>query len=154
MKDVQSDLAQELLEAFFQFRKLNLKHAPLAGLTPSEMRMLFHLRRMAKAEAAGAGPKVTEISGMMQVAPPTVTQLVTELESRGYVERAMDRDDRRAVRVSLTKKGELIIVQIHDDFVASFKGLVEYLGEEQSKQLADLLSRAFTYFNEVRDANP
>ena len=131
-----------------------LPAATVAGLTPSEMRMLFLLRRLAEANAATAGPKVTEISGVLQVAPPTVTQLVSEMESRGYVERAMDRDDRRAVRVTLTKKGELVIVEAHEDFLSSFKGLVEYLGEEDSKRLADLLTRTFAYFDEVKDTNP
>jgi DNA-binding MarR family transcriptional regulator len=153
MSEAQGDLAQELFEAFFRFRRLHWKHSPVAGLSPSEIRVLMHLRRMAAVEAAGAGPKVSEISGVLQVAPPTATQLISELESRGYVERAMDRDDRRAVRVTLTKKGALILVQVHDDLVTSFKGLVEYLGEEDSKHLVDLLTRMFTYFNEAKEAN-
>jgi DNA-binding MarR family transcriptional regulator len=147
----QDVVAQELLEAFSQFRRLHWRESPIAGLTPGELRVLSCLRRAATPE--NAGTKVSEISTMLRVAPPTATQQINELESQGYVERAGDRKDRRAVRVSLTEKGEAAIEHAHEAFVTSFKGLVDYLGEEQSKQLADLLTRTFTYFSEVRETN-
>jgi DNA-binding MarR family transcriptional regulator len=150
MSNLQSDIAQDLLEAFSQFRRLHWRQSPIAGLTHAEIRLLMSLRKAISAGSAGV--KVSEISSMLQVAPPTVTQQISELETQGYVDRAMDKEDRRAVRVSLTKRGELVIVQVHEDFVASFRGLVEYLGEEQSRQLADLLTKAFTYLSEVRNA--
>jgi DNA-binding MarR family transcriptional regulator len=153
MNAVQDDIARDLLEAFFQFRRLRWGQSPIPGLTVGEIRVLFYLLKASEAEAGSTGAKVSQISGMLQVTPPTVTQLISDLESRGYVERAMDKDDRRAVRVSLTPKGEAAIEQAHGAFVASFKGLVDYLGEEQSKQLADLLGKMFAYFNEVRDTN-
>jgi DNA-binding MarR family transcriptional regulator len=167
MKTRHDAVAQDLLEAFSQFRRLHWRESPIAGLTPGELRVLMFVRRAAggepfghglgdaEGEGTGAreGAKVSEISSMLRVASPTATQQINELEARGYVERATDPDDRRAVRVTLTPKGEATIRQAHEAFVASFKGLVDHLGEEQSRQLADLLTRTFTYFNDIRDSN-
>ena len=140
--------AQKLMEAFSQFHRLNWKQSPIAGLKSSEIFVLFCIKKTVKADSAGI--KVSDISNILKVASPTTTQLINSLEANGMVERAMDKEDRRAVRVKLTDKGERIIESASDAFFDSFNGLVNYLGEEKSNQLADLLSKAFVYFNEMR----
>jgi DNA-binding MarR family transcriptional regulator len=54
--------------------------------------------------------------------------------------------------VILTEKGEQVVQQAIDEFLASTRGLIDYLGEEQTNQLIDLLSSLFRYFHE-REAN-
>ena len=92
--------------------------------------------------------KVSEISKRLQVTPPTVTQLIKGLEAHGLVERNIDLTDRRAVGIKLTEKGERVTRQAADDFIASINGLIEYLGEEQSDQFAELLVKVSRYYNE------
>jgi len=64
------------------------------------------------------------------------------------VERNIDQIDRRTVGIKLTEKGEKVTRQAGEDFVASIGGLIEYLGEEQSNQFAELLVKASRYYNE------
>ncbi len=80
--------------------------------------------------------------------PPTVTQLIKGLEANGLVERNIDPVDRRAVGIKLTEKGEKITRQAANDFLTSLNGLIEYLGEEQSDQLAELLVKVSRYYND------
>jgi DNA-binding MarR family transcriptional regulator len=89
----------------------------------------------------------------MNVAPPSVTQQLNGLEKQGYVERKMDKEDRRVVRVSLTSKGQIILKQASDDFLSSITGLVNYLGEQDSLVLTDLLVRVSDYFQRVGGAS-
>jgi DNA-binding MarR family transcriptional regulator len=91
---------------------------------------------------------VSEISKQLGVTSPTITQLLKGLEAHGLIERHIDTIDRRAVGIKLTAKGVMVAQQASDAFFASIKGLVEYLGEEQSDQLAELLSKVFRYFSE------
>ena len=49
-------------------------------------------------------------------------------------------------------KGRMVAQQAREAFLASVKGLVEFLGEEESDQLAELLFRVFHYFSE-REVN-
>jgi len=148
MLDTKSETAQRLIDAFMQFRRLAWRHSPVAGLTPGELMVLGCIRRGATPEVAGL--KVSDISGQMNVASPTITQQVTSLEAHGMVERKMDPDDRRVVRVTLTEKGLVVIQSAHESFLEDYRGLVDYLGEEECSKLAETLTKVFTYFNEVR----
>lgn len=46
-----------------------------------------------------------ELAGIEQVAPPTITKVVSKLEDAGFVVREVDDDDRRIVRASVTTAG-------------------------------------------------
>ncbi len=141
--------ARKLFEAFMQFRTLNRRQSVIAGLTPGEMMILWCVQRASACDTAGV--KVSKLSDLLNVASPTITQHINNLETQGLVQRSMDKDDRRVVRVSLTDKGESVVKKASEAFLARFNGLAERLGEEQSNQLADLLSEVFTYFDEVRE---
>ena len=151
MEKSRNPIAQKLLEAFTQFHRLNWRQSPIVGLKSSEIMLLFCIKRTVKSESLGI--KVSDISSALKVASPTVTQLINGLETSGFVARAMDKEDRRAVRVNLTDKGKRALEKVSDVFYNSFNGLVEYLGEEKSSELAELLSKVFTYFNEMRKEN-
>jgi DNA-binding MarR family transcriptional regulator len=139
---------QKLFSALRQLKRL---HQPvIAGCKPGEIRVLFCLR-----EGTHSGlpeMKVSEISKQLGVTSPTITQLLKGLEADELIERNIDTIDRRAVGIKLTDRGTMVAQQAADAFLASIKGLVQYLGEEQSDQLAELISKVFRYFNE-RDAS-
>jgi DNA-binding MarR family transcriptional regulator len=137
---------QKLLRTFMQFRNIEWHQRSIAGCTISEIRVLFCIRKGTKPDTSEI--KVSEISKQLYVTSPTITQLLKGLEANGLVERRIDPTDRRAVGITLTKKGEMVTQQAAEAFTASFEGLMEYLGEEQSNQLAELLSRVFRYFKE------
>ncbi len=138
--------AQKLLRVFMQFNKVEWHQRSIAGCTLSEIRVLFCIRKSTKPDTSEM--KVSEISKLLHVTSPTITQLLKGLEANGLVTRHIDPTDRRAVGIALTEKGEMVTQQAADAFSASFEGLVEYLGEEQSNQLAELLSKVFRYFKE------
>jgi len=138
--------AQKLLKTFMEFGKAEWHQRAIAGCKPSEIRVLFCIKKGAKPDTPEI--KVSEISKLLHVTSPTITQLLKGLEAHGLVERHIDPTDRRTVGITLTEKGEMVTQQAADTFSASLNGLIEYLGEEQSNQLAELLSRVFHYYNE------
>lgn len=142
--------AKLLLESFRRFKRMHWNESPVHGFKPSEIMLMFCVHKGVKQNAAGI--KVSELSGLLRVTSPTVTQLVKGLEARGFVERNMDEKDRRAVRIKLTEKGYRVIRKAKGHFAESFNGLVEYLGEEQSLQLAELLNKVSTYYDKTREA--
>jgi len=149
MKITEDKTAQMLFDAFSQFHSLKWKQSPVKDLKSSEFHMLFVLKQSTDAE--NTGMKVSEISKVLKIAPPSVTQVINGLEASGYVERTMDKEDRRAVRVRLSEKGEAIISEASDHFLASFVGLTDYLGGENSRELSRLLSMVYVYFKEKKD---
>lgn len=140
-----SSIAQKLLKSFIQFKKAEWHKRSIMGYKPSEIKVLFCIKKGRKPDCTEI--KVSEISKLLHVTSPTVTQLIKSLEADGLVERKTDLTDRRVVWITLTKKGEEVTRKAEDAFLDSFNGLIEYLGEEQSDQLAELLNRVFIYFN-------
>ncbi|MFM1651059.1 MarR family winged helix-turn-helix transcriptional regulator [Brevibacillus sp. B_LB10_24] len=138
--------AQRLMHAFRKLKRADWRKRFVAGHVPSEMMVLISIKRAMKNDSNGV--MVSTISSMLHVTSPTVTQLIKGLEAKGLVERNIDKEDRRAVRITLTDAGETVTKQAFKEFSDSFNGLVEYLGEEQSKQLANLLDQVFQYFDE------
>ena|SRR5690242_12378535 len=136
-----------LFSALMQYRRPGWHPPSIAGCNPGEIRVLFCIKKGVNPQNI-SDMKVSEISKQLHVTPPTITQVLNTLEANGLIERQIDKTDRRMVSVKLTRKGEIVTQQAEEAFSASINGLIEYLGEEQSNQLADLLAKAFRYFNE------
>ncbi|WP_245891081.1 MarR family winged helix-turn-helix transcriptional regulator [Desmospora activa] len=144
------ETAEKLMKSFLRFSKTNWQHQQtFFRYKPSEMRVLFCIKRGSSLDKPEM--KVSEISKHLQVTPPTVTQLINELEGKGLVERQVDPADRRAVRIRLTEQGEAVQQEAEDAFLSSFQGLVAYLGEKESLQLSKLMSKATRYFHEQKN---
>ncbi len=138
--------AHKLLQAFMQFNKAEWNRRTIEGHKPSEMTVMFCIKKKMKPNTPGM--MVSEISSLLHVTSPTITQLIKGLETKGLVERTIDPSDRRAVRIKLTDKGEKVTAKAEAVFNLSFNGLISYLGEEESNLLADLLFKVFTYYKE------
>ncbi|HEX9412172.1 MAG TPA: MarR family transcriptional regulator [Ktedonobacterales bacterium] len=147
-----SPAAQNLLHAFMRFSKGEWRQRSIAGHTPSEIRLMFCVRQSAKQGAPEMN--VSQLSRQLHVTSPSITQLINGLESDGLVERNADPTDKRAVCVHLTEEGIAVVQLASHAFLKSLQGLVEYLGEESSYQLADLLTQAFRYFDQLATHAP
>ncbi|MFJ5718190.1 MarR family winged helix-turn-helix transcriptional regulator [Neobacillus sp. NPDC093127] len=148
MADIESATAQKLLKAFMQFRKTGWHEKKIGGYNPSEFKVLAAIQQGANEK--NDEMKLSEISQRLQVTPPTVTQIINILEKDGLVERAIDPEDRRAVKIKLTQAGMEATAKAKNRFTEKFTGLIDYLGEEESEQLADLLDKVHHYFHEQR----
>ncbi|WP_068620801.1 MarR family winged helix-turn-helix transcriptional regulator [Paenibacillus tuaregi] len=138
--------AQRLFDAFNRARKADWRRPSVGGCKPSEMRLLFYIKRGMKNHEEGFS--VSELSSALEVTSPTVTQLINSLEAEGLVERRMDSNDRRAVRVKLTQQGMDLTEKAMQAFFGRFIELYEYLGEEQSEQLSELLEKVGRFLSD------
>ena len=70
-------------------------------MTLSQRRVLGRLR---------GGPKSAgDIASGLGISSPSLTRMLTKLEERGLIVRALDSGDRRRILVGLTTKGERLI---------------------------------------------
>ena len=141
---------QKLLKALAQFKRAKWHDHTVGGCKPSEIRVLFCIR---DGTTLNAPMKVSDISKQLHVTSPTITQLLKGLEASNLVERHNDPADRRTIGISLTEKGNHVAQMASDAFSESLHGLMNYLGEEQSDQLADLMFKVFHYFEEQAAKN-
>src|ERR1700678_2465084 len=91
------ELAARLRVAVTRLNR-KLRQQALAGLSPAQASALGTVNRL-------VNPTLGELAAAGQGQTPTVTRLVTSLESAGLVARETDHVDRRVVRVRITAEG-------------------------------------------------
>lgn len=83
-----------------------------------------------------------QLLGTMMVTSGTMTNRIDQLVKDGLVARVPNPDDKRSVKVQLTKQGQLIIDAAVSDHVEVQKRLVGGLDERERIALNQLLERA------------
>jgi DNA-binding MarR family transcriptional regulator len=131
-------IAEQLFEAFRTVTPF--RHRPGFGHVPrpGEFQLIHRLSHL----EGDSGARIGDLALWLGVRPPTVSQLVDALTSRGLVERFADEDDRRAIRVRLSAQGKAKAESFHERAIGEVEAIVEHLGEEDSARLAELLLRA------------
>jgi DNA-binding MarR family transcriptional regulator len=81
---------------------------------------------------------------------PTVTQHITSLESKGFIVREIDPNDRRKIRIILTAKGKDQMKEAKQSMLESFSGLIEHLGVEKTEIFINLLNESSAYFTKLK----
>lgn len=143
-ENTENSVAHKLYVAMKQLHKAQWQKG-VEGHKPSEMTLMIIIAKWT--DSAEEGLKVSEISRLLGFTPPTITQLINSLETKGMVERHADPSDRRVVRVKLTERGKELTRKAKKHRDARLDALVQYLGEQESTQLAELLLKVHA-FNE------
>ena len=113
------------------------------GLGPSHHMLLWRLKSPEHPDADWPhGPsRVSDLARALQLTPAAITQLVAELEGRGYVRRERNQRDGRVVFVSLTEAGEEILMAHRVRRRAEIRRLVSALDPEDRGALVRILHR-------------
>ncbi|CAM4238714.1 MarR family transcriptional regulator [Paenibacillus alkaliterrae] len=138
----------DLIEVFQRFGKGEWRKKTMWGLKASEIRVLVCVKK--GNDKGAASMTVSEISKMLQVTSPTVTQMINSLIASGHVARSSDPADRRITEITLTGKGEQLANKATERYHALFTGMIDHLGKEQSDQLIVLLNQVFHYLHQAQ----
>ena len=103
-----------------------------AGLSPSQQSAL--------AVIANHGPlTLGALAEHERVAPPTITKVVSKLESDGLVTRTPDPSDRRVCRVEVSPAGAALLDEVRRRKTAWLTARISQLDAEHQRRLADAL---------------
>lgn len=142
--------ALELVRALRRLRQLPWNsRSPIENCTPGETMTLFCIRRATESNPAGV--KASELSSMLNVASPTITQSVNLLVAKGLLQRNADPSDRRAVRITLTEEGDRLTGQAQEAMQERMKALVAHLGSDRAHLLIELLNEVGAFFRGADD---
>lgn len=91
----------------------------------------------------------TEITEMLDVHPSSLGELVSKLESNGYVDRRQNGSDKRVINVFLTEKGR----EAEKKFINPKREVAQLwcsgLSEDEKVQLSGLLSKMIASMEEI-----
>lgn len=141
MKQEMHHLLMNILEQINLTEQEALVKGYFSDLTTTEMHTL---------QAIGLydSPSMGETAQTLGVTTGTLTVSISRLVSKGYVVRERMPEDRRVVRLQLTRKGKLasrIYSKFHRLLV---ENLIAPLTEDEQRVLLDALRRVYTYVND------
>ncbi len=96
---------------------------------------------LAALERCPKGLQLGELSRYLLVSNGNVTGVIARLTAEGLVDRRVDENDARVVRVSLTKTGREAFLEMAAAHEAWVEGLFEGLGHDDQAELLTLLTR-------------
>ena len=85
--------------------------------------------------------KVGEICEKMLVSGGNMTLVLDNLEKLGYIERSHSKEDRRAININLTSKGQQIFDDVFKIHAENISKNMNVLDTEEQKQLGNLLKK-------------
>jgi DNA-binding MarR family transcriptional regulator len=92
----------------------------------------------------------TEVARELLVTVGTLTTSINRLVKKGYVERIRSEDDRRVVKLGLTKKGRLVF-RIHQHFHHEMvKSAIKDLDEDEQEVFLKALVNLYSYLEEIK----
>lgn len=132
-----ADAAQELFDVWHRVWKVTVDQFGAAGLSMSRAKALLAID-----DADVEGPlRARTLADRFGCAAATVTDLVDGLERDGYVTRAPDASDRRAVLISITPAGREAAAGARERKRALLEAVFGVLSADEREHLSRLLRR-------------
>lgn len=103
-------------------------------------------------EAIGMYKKKTssEVAKELSITVGTLTVAINNLVKKGYVERLRSEDDRRVVKLGLTKKGKLLF-RVHQHFQREMvKNILKGMEQEEEQALLRALKNLHDFLQEYK----
>ncbi len=134
---------EDLKQAAQRFLRLAARLRRI-GTQPAEREMPASPSQVALMEVIASSPgcSLQEMAATLQLAPPTVSIAVRQLERLGWVERRPHPTDRRALQIFLTEEGEKMYRRAMTFQRRKFENLLRGLTPSERATLLDLLERA------------
>ena len=93
---------------------------------------------------------MSEVAEAVSLTNGTVTTMIKKLESKGYVMRSRDGDDKRILRVRLTDKGKEVTT-VHEDFHKKLtETVLNSITQEEKVVLMSTMEKIHRFFSDLR----
>lgn len=84
---------------------------------------------------------MTEIREYLSVSKAAVSQMLSSLEKKGYINRDIDKNNRRSLIVTLTSAGQKVLSNEYNVFNKRLDRIIDELGREDVEQMIAIVGR-------------
>jgi DNA-binding MarR family transcriptional regulator len=140
------ELKNRLLHSLFLFKRVtfsisrSLSNTGNDGLSAAELSALGCIGRCGTEDCAPAEETTHHaMHETLSVSKAAVSQMLGSLEKRGYIRREIDRDNRRKIIITLTKKGKTAIDTGQKRLDDLMTRIVDRFGERDARNFVHLL---------------
>lgn len=128
-------LMREMLRCFRTLAPRHLEKDAHERLTHAHMGLLYHLK------SSPEGLSVKDLAAKLCVTSGAVTQFIDELVEKGFVVREEDTQDKRVLRVKLSKKIHEKMEKFMENYLKQIEPKFENFSEQEIKSLVKLLEK-------------
>jgi len=82
-----------------------------------------------------------DLTEMLHIRPSSLSELISKLEAKGYVQRITNEEDKRVSNIKLADKGQAVLKQVKEARKNMAKDAFAVLTEEEQEQLLGLLTK-------------
>lgn len=129
---------EELFRAMSQFRKLKFN-----DMFPNISRAEFFTMSMIMDKGENGKITISELATKAHVLPPAMSRTLRGLENKGYVERNVNKQDRRNTYVELTELGKEVAQHTRTSMCEFGRAVMDQLDEEEMKRLISYLNHIY-----------
>lgn len=140
--------AKEFLEAIINFRKINRKINFLEALSFNEMAVFWAIKKISFDNPTSPYVKLSDISELLKISKPALSQIIKKLEDKELVERIFIRSDRRITPVRFTEKGTDIFKKENEYMLKVTQSIIKKMGEEDTETFISLLRKLYSIVSE------
>lgn len=94
---------------------------------------------------------LSDIRGYLSISKAAVSQMLGVLERKGYINRDIDKNNRRNLIVTLTSKGHEVLAKKDNEFNDRLDRIISYLGEDDVKQMIMNISKMVEIMNKLNN---
>jgi len=109
---------------------LQKDEASCCGITISQCHAIVEIGRMNKIS-------LNELAELLDLDKSTISRTVNNLVNKGLVERKEDVEDRRYIKIQLTKSGQEVFKNIEDGMNNYYSDILESLPKENKEQVIE-----------------
>ena len=110
--------------------------------------------RLLECVAENSGVSSRELCEMLDVRPSSLSEMLVRAESEGWVTRAVDEEDRRIQRISLSEKGREAVVRMRDAREADYQRKTACFSDEEKARFCALCDRLSSHIESLASDAP
>ena len=133
------ELKEQYIHALFRFRKIGVNLPQLSELNMTEITILKNIVK--GSDCSHHNMSVSEMQSKLHITKSAISQMMNSLEKKGYIEREIDKADRRKIVATLTPRGEDILKEAKRNVDQRLEETISRFGKENTKQLIILLNQ-------------
>lgn len=137
----------ELMKALIKLKKSKLIEIILNdSLSKNEQIILFIIHDMSKYEKI----PLSSIRNEINLAPSTLTPIISSLEEKELVQRYIDENDRRNIYLKISEKGINYTRKVYSKISSMLKEYIQYIGCEDAEELFKILNKTNDFINKKK----
>ena len=133
------ELYGEFFRAMHQFRKLTV-----ASILPDISQAEFAAMNEIMDKGEDGKITISELACKSKVHSSAISRTLHCLEEKGYIERSIDKNDRRNICVELTEEGKRVTTEARQIMCDYVKAVVEHLENRELERLIAYMNKIYS----------